>query len=102
MRKIATITKVLLLSLIFICSGTMEYELVNSIFIQNESVHEVEIINSREVFHYHSRKNKERENPCFSFKKPYIQEISRISKTEFPEVFISKTPIFIRNSCFLI
>ncbi|WP_296705244.1 hypothetical protein [Algoriphagus sp.] len=102
MRKIATIAKILTLTLILISTGTLDYGLTFSQTFQSESIQEAEILNSRKAFYSFTRTNKKSEEHFGSLKSTYTQAFSELPEKVTPPDFSFKNPIFILHCSFLI
>jgi hypothetical protein len=102
MRKITTISSVLVLTLIFLSSGTLEYGLANSHVIQSEGIQETELLNSREEVYSIARFNKKNESSSSYLKKTDTFAFSNLPNKVTSAIFSFKNPIFIRYCSFLI
>jgi len=102
MRKIGTISSVLILTLIFLSSGTIERGLAYSQNIQIEGIQEVEIISTSKQVYRLVPVKKQLKNPFSSSKKTYLFAFSEIPKKVISASFYFKNPLFIRYCNFLI
>jgi len=102
MGKIATISSVLLLNLIFLASGTIERGLVSSLSFQGEGIQEIEIVNTR-VQSYHFTSDTKKCEISMNPKSETFAFFSSSLPKRIPLEFVSGTPpLFIRHCSFLI
>jgi hypothetical protein len=102
MRKIATISSVLLLNLIFLASGSIERGLVSRLSFQGEGIQETEIVNTRAQGYHLTPTTKQCELPINPKTETFAFFSSVLPKIITLEIVSFKNPLFIRYCSFLI
>lgn len=102
MRKIATISSVLLLNLIFLTSGTIESGLVSSLSFQGEGIQETEMVNARVLSYHFTTATKQSEISVNPKTETYGFFSSVLPKKISLEFVSGIPPLFIRHCSFLI
>lgn len=102
MRKIATISSILLLNLIFLTSGSIERGLASRLSFQGEGFQETEIVNTRAQSYHLTPATKQFEisispkTETFAFFTLVLPKIITLESISF------KNPLFSRHCSFLI